>query len=296
MTFNQSAAHTSAALHPAAHMGPVALTISDLAQSVDFYTGVLGMSVLDRTPGEATLGAGSTHLIYLHERPGARPQPDRSTGLYHVAILTPSRPDLGRVLINLARTQYPVQGFSDHAVSEAIYLADPDGNGLEIYRDRPRDEWPMNGSQIAMVSEPLDLNAIVETVEDPQAPFAGLPDGTTVGHVHLRVGNIATAQAFYSDVIGFDVVARMGPSALFVSAGGYHHHLGMNTWQSAGASRPPEGSVGLRYHTLIVPDEAAQEQVADRLRQASIAHEKRDGALVVDDPWGTQLRILTEQV
>lgn len=298
MSANQNATQARPALHPATRMGPVTLAVSHLSQSVDFYTNVIGLTALPQRQvgGEkdgATMGVGSTPLLHLRELRGARRQPDHSTGLYHVAILVPSRPDLGRVVLNLARTQYPVQGASDHLVSEALYLDDPDGNGLELYRDRPRAEWRWNGDQVVMATEPLDIGAIVRSVEDPDAPFTGMPEGTVIGHVHLRVGDIPKAAAFYNGVIGFDVVAQI-PSALFVSAGGYHHHLGMNIWHSRGAPRPPADSVGLREYTIIVPDGEARDQVAARLDSAGLAYTRRDSDLLIDDPWGNPIRLMPE--
>jgi catechol 2,3-dioxygenase len=294
MTLNQTTKPAQGRLHPATHMGPTTLAVSDLSQSVDFYSSVLGMKALDQKPGETTMGAGSRPLLILRELPGARPQPDYSTGLYHVAILLPTRADLGRVIINLARRQYPIGGFGDHFVSEAMYLSDPDGNGLEIYRDRPRSEWQWNGSQVVMGTEPVDVEAVVASVENPDAPFAGMPDGTVVGHMHLRVGDIPKGEAFYRGIIGFDVVAKM-PSALFVSAGGYHHHLGMNIWHSRNAPRPPADSVGLRQYTIVVPDADTLGQLQQRLSDAGVTFDQREDGLFVDDPWGNRIRVVTAE-
>jgi catechol 2,3-dioxygenase len=285
---------TSATLHPATRMGAVTLAVSNLAKSVDFYTNALGMKVLAQDGGKTTVGAGTTPLLHLVEIAGARPQPDFSTGLYHVAILVPSRADLGRVIINLARKQYPVGGFGDHLVSEAMYLSDPDGNGLEIYRDRPREEWKRNGDQIVMATDPVDVEGVVASVDDPYAPFSGMPDGTTIGHMHLRVGDVAQANAFYHGILGFDVIADLGRSALFVSAGGYHHHIGMNIWHSRNAPRPPENSAGLREFIIIVPDADAQSQVVSRLDSAGIAYERQNNDVLFDDPWGNRIRLITE--
>jgi catechol 2,3-dioxygenase len=225
--------------------------------------------------------------------PNARPQPSFSTGLYHVAILMPTRAELGRVILNLGRTQYPVSGAADHLVSEALYLNDPDGNGLELYRDRPREEWRWNGTEVVMSNAPFDVDGIVGSVDDPDAPFAGMAAGTTVGHVHLRVGDIPAAEAFYVGVMGFDVVSRW-TGALFVSAGGYHHHLGLNVWGSRNAPRPPADSVGLREYTLLVPDPPALGSVAGRLDAANISYGRGEGDLRVDDPWGNTIRVAVE--
>lgn len=293
MTFNQPLTQSTTRLHPATHMGAATLAVADLTRSVDFYTNVLGMRVFQQGDGKATLGAGNTPLLHLIEIPGARPQPDWSTGLYHAAILMPSRPDLGRVLINLARTQYPVGGFADHLVSEAIYLSDPDGNGLEIYRDRPRDEWTWDGTQVRMASDPIDLDGIIASVPGPDAPFAGMPDGTTMGHMHLRIGDIEKAEAFYQGIVGFDVVARWH-SALFVSAGGYHHHLGLNTWHSRNAPPAPPDAVGLREYVIFQPNEDALNQLLARFDSAGIAYARQDGDVLVNDPWSNRLRWVVE--
>jgi catechol 2,3-dioxygenase len=277
-------------------MGPVTLAVSDLSQSVDFYTRVLGMKVVSRDDDAKieTVGVGGIPLLYLQEISGACRQPRYSTGLYHAAILVPSRPDLGRVILNLARSQYPLSGASDHLVSEALYLDDPDGNGLEIYRDRPRAEWKWNGSQVVMGSIQLDIDGIIGSVENPDAPFIGMADGTTIGHMHLRVGDIPKAEAFYSGLIGFDVVAKWH-SALFISAGGYHHHLGLNTWHSQGAPRPPADSVGLRQYTIVVPDVEARDQIVARLNSAGVMTEQHDVDVLVDDPWGNVIQITPEK-
>lgn len=283
------------ALPAATQMGSATLAVASLTRSIDFYTTVLGLAVLNEpAPSgaqDAWLGAGTTPLLHLIEINPARRQPAYSTGLYHVAIRVPTREDLGRVVLNLARTEYPLGGASDHLVSEALYLDDPDGNGLEIYRDRARDQWQWDGSQVRMGTVRLDINAVVASVPDPDAPFTGMPDGTDIGHMHLRVGNIPKAEAFYVGVLGFDVVFRM-PTALFISAGGYHHHLGMNTWQSSSAPPPPPDSVGLREYTIVVPDADALHHVTQRLTAAGIGYQQNDSEVVVDDPWSNTIRLV----
>lgn len=280
----------TAALPPETHIGTVTLAVADLPRAVNFYTGVLGLTAHQQQAEGATLGAGDRPLLHLRALPGGQRQPPRTTGLFHAAILLPTRADLGRVLLNLARTQYPVSGFADHLVSEAIYLNDPDGNGLELYRDRPRESWRWDGTQVRMASDPLDLDSIMAEGGDPDAPFTGMPAGTTIGHVHLRVGDIPQAEAFYSGVLGFAVVARW-PGALFISAGGYHHHLGLNTWNTQNAPRPPANAVGLRDYSLVLPDESAHAAVVERLSAAGIPHRPDAADLLVDDPWGNTLRL-----
>lgn len=270
-------------------IGDLALTVGDLERSVRFYEDVLGFKLLNRSGGAATLGAAdSTPLLHLVEQPGARPMPQRSTGLYHFAVLFPSRADLARALRRIAEHRYPLQGASDHLVSEAIYLADPDGNGIEIYRDRQREEWPRVDGNIQMATDPLDLYALL--AEAGETSDAVVPEGTRIGHMHLQVADIPAAEAFYVDLLGFDIVFRM-PSALFVSAGGYHHHLGLNTWQSRGGVPAPAGSAGLRQFTIELPDAAEFKRVVTRLQDAGLPIERTDDSVTVADPWRNQLRL-----
>ncbi|MAS32841.1 MAG: glyoxalase [Anaerolineaceae bacterium] len=297
MAFNQVDAAVKNLLDPATHMGPVTLAVSNLAQSVDFYTRVLGMRELQTGAGadgkSATLGAGETPLLHLREVPGGRRQPGYSTGLYHVAILVPTRADLGRVILSLAREQYPIGGFGDHYVSEAMYLDDPDGIGLEIYRDRPRSEWQWDGDQVVMGTEMVDVDAVIKSVDDPNAPYTGMPDGTTIGHVHLRVGDIPQARRFYSDILGFDVIAGL-PTALFVSAGRYHHHLGMNIWHSRNAPPVPADAVGMREYTILVPTSEALAQLVTRLEAGGIVYQHEESDVLLNDPWQNAIRLTVE--
>jgi catechol 2,3-dioxygenase len=281
----QSKEHVS--IHPGTQVGHLSLTVSDLDRSVDFYTGTLGFRLLERKDGNATLGAGDTPLLLFTEEPGAQPKPPRATGLYHFAILVPSRADLGRSLRRLAETGYPLAGASDHLVSEALYLSDPDENGIEIYRDRPRNEWPtLDNGQVRMAADPIDLRGLL--AEAPDEPWAGLAPGTRIGHMHLQVGDIPQAEAFYVDTLGFDVVA-VWHNALFVSAGGYHHHVGLNTWNSRNGPPQPVGSAGLRYFTFTLPDEAELSRIAARLQAANLPFERDAGSLSVTDAWGNRI-------
>jgi catechol 2,3-dioxygenase len=234
-----------------AHIGSVSLTVSNLDQSVSFYRDVLGVAEVTRRGRVSQLAPhGGRTLIELHERADAIPKPRHSTGLYHFAILVPSRAALGRSLRRLAEKKWPMTGAADHMVSEALYLNDPDGLGIEIYRDRPRDAWRHRpNGEIAMGTDPLDLQAVYEE-PGAESPWTGREPGTVMGHVHLHVPHLDTAESFYCGRIGFDPIVRGYPGALFVAAGGYHHHVGLNTWAGVGAPPPPENAVGLRSFTI----------------------------------------------
>ena len=271
-------------LHPDTRLGYVHLTVSDLNRSVIFYRQALGFKEHRLEGDTAYLGAGGADLLVLTEHPGAR-FVSGTTGLFHLAILVPSRLALAQTLKRLADMQTRVDGFADHLVSEAIYLSDPDGNGIEIYRDRPRPEWEYypNG-HLKMATDPLDIHGILAEVEHHPEPWPGLPVDTILGHMHLRVADIARAESFYQDILGFDLMTRYGPAASFLSAGGYHHHIGINTWASAGASPPPPGSVGLRWFAIYLSDQADLSRVTDRVRQAGLPFEEQDEGLFLHDP------------
>jgi catechol 2,3-dioxygenase len=227
-------------LAPATTVGAVALTVADIERSVHYYTRSIGLRVLDRGGGVAIFGAADTPLVVVVQHPGASAV-GRHTGLYHFALLLPERPDLARWLAHAARDRVRLVGLSDHFVSEALYLSDPDGHGIEIYWDRPRAGWE---GQVAarMTTLRLDVADLLGELDDPRTePFDGLPAGTRMGHIHLKVAAIPATVDFYRDVIGFGLMAQLGGQAAFLSAGGYHHHLGANTWESAGAAPPPGG-------------------------------------------------------
>jgi catechol 2,3-dioxygenase len=274
------------ALLPATlRLGAVHLTVSDLDRSVAFYQDALGLRQQRREDPVAALGAGGEELVVLHEEPGARPA-GRHAGLYHYALLFPSREELARAVGRLAATRTPLDGASDHGVSEAIYLSDPDGNGIELYADRPREAWPPAppGERIGMYTRALDLDDLLATTAGEQ-PVRHAGDGLRMGHVHLHVGDLEAARTFYVDVLGFEVMASL-PSALFLAAGGYHHHLGANTWRGEGVGPAPAGTVGLREWTLVLEPDALAVLRA-RLSAAGLG----DGD-VVGDPWGIRLRLV----
>jgi catechol 2,3-dioxygenase len=278
----------TAVIDPAASIGAVHLTISDLERSVRFYESHLGFLAHRRDGRTAWLGAGGSDLLVLSQCETA-PRVRGTTGLYHFAILVPTRADLARSLRRLVDTETVMQGAADHGVSEALYLADPDGNGIEIYRDRPRAEWPYAGGQLRMGADPIDFDELLTDNTEVDAR-AGLPPGTVMGHVHLHVARLEDAERFYVGVLGFQLMQRYGPSALFVSAGGYHHHIGLNTWAGVGAPPPPPGAIGLRHFVVQLPSTAALDAVAARLHAAAVPIET-EGGLLVRDPAGNALKL-----
>jgi catechol 2,3-dioxygenase len=268
-------------------VGSVTLTVRDLGRALAFYESVLGMRRAEREDGAVTLrGADGAALLTLVPDATAAPLHPRRPGLYHFALLLPTRPDLAAMLLRIARARWPLHGAADHLVSEALYLADPEGNGIELYRDRPRTDWSRDsGGALRMGSLPLDLEDLA-TGGDGQLA-AALPGGTVVGHVHLQVADLAAARAFYVDALGLDLMAQW-PGALFVSAGGYHHHLGLNVWHSRGAAPMAGRAAGLRAFELRLGSPDAVAAALERLRRAGW---RADGSLV-RDPSGNALRLL----
>lgn len=293
MTASSTSPQTTqtSSIHPGTQVGLLALSVADLGRSLEYYTKAIGFSVLEQRESQAVLGVGETPLLVLMEQPGATqwPRGGRSyTGLYHFAILLPTRADLGRWLRNWFSLGMTSIGQGDHNVSEALYLEDPDGHGIEVYRDRPRSEWQWVDGRVQMGTGPVDIQGAMADADAEGQPWNGLPEGTRIGHVHLQVGDINEAAAFYHDVLGFDIVASM-PSALFISAGGYHHHIGMNIWHSRSASPAPEGSVALKFFTVEFPDEAARQAVVERVEQAGLPVGTGGESRVVNDPWGNTI-------
>ena len=275
-------------IDPKTTIGAVHLTIPDLDRSIAFYTDRLGFQVHRRDGDAAALGAGGSDLLVLVQAPAA-PRARGTTGLYHFAILVPSRADLARSLRRLAETDTHLQGVADHGVSEALYLADPDGNGIEIYRDRRRTEWPVHDGQLQMTTDPLDLDDLLADAPHGTGTVHALAGATVVGHVHLHVRNLADAEAFYVGVLGFDLMQRFRSSALFVSAGGYHHHIGLNTWAGIGAPPPPPGAIGLRHFVVRFPNATAREKVVARVAAADIPIVPHEGGALVRDPAGNTI-------
>jgi len=264
-------------ISPDAHMGLVELSVSDLDRSVTYWQDAIGLRVLSRENGTAELGA-DTPLLRFVEEPGARPA-SGFTGLFHVALLVPDRPSLGRFLAHTVREQIPLTGLSDHAVSEAIYLRDPDYHGIEVYADRPREQWEGRVGQL-MTTIPLDAGSLLAEAGD--GGFEGLPDGTKMGHVHLCVRDVDETVGFYRDTLGMGLTAQLGDQAAFLSAGGYHHHIGGNTWETRGAEPAPEGTARLLRFTIVLPDDEDVARTAERI-----------GGTEVRDPSGNSLLLAT---
>jgi catechol 2,3-dioxygenase len=276
-------------------MGTVSLTVSDLERSRSFYEHAIGLRPQELDDGDLLFGApGGPGLVRLHGDTSAPALDRRATGLYHLAILFPSRLDLAHALVRLAETRWPLDGVADHLVSEALYLSDPDGNGIELYRDRPRREWRHQGGQLEMATLPLDLNHLADELSGAPTGQPQAPAGTIMGHVHLQVSDIAATEAFYHGVLGFDVTTRGYPGALFVSAGGYHHHLGLNTWHSRGSGPAAPGAVGLRSYEIVLPDQAELDRVLSRVESAGVPTEPASaGATGVRDPSGNLIHLRT---
>jgi catechol 2,3-dioxygenase len=282
-----------AAIDPRTSMGTVRLTVSDIDRARAFYQGALGLTPVELENGDVALGTGAEAraLVELHGDSGAPRLDRRATGLFHLAILMPSRPELALALARLAEARWPLDGASDHLVSEALYLSDPDGNGIEIYRDRPRQEWPVRDGQLQMATLPLDLRDLAGELADGEARELAAAPGTHMGHVHLQVSELEQTEAFYSGILGFEVTVRAYPGALFVSAGGYHHHIGLNTWHSAGSAPPLPGAVGLRSFEIVLPGQSALEVALERARAAGVdvQADPQTGDPQLRDPSGNAL-------
>jgi catechol 2,3-dioxygenase len=278
-------------IDPATSIGAVGLTVGDLQQLQRFYEQAIGLETLERSNGNVRLGARDDTLVELVGDPDAPPRPPGTTGLFHLAILVPSRLELARALRRVAGAGWRFTGASDHLVSEALYLNDPEGNGIEIYRDRPREEWRYPNGQLEMATLPLDLDSLAGELGGAESGGAPMAPDTRIGHVHLNVADLGASETFYDDGLGLDVTVRGYPGALFLSAGGYHHHVGLNTWVGEGAPSPPPGARGLAWFDLVVPNADELARVVQRMRAAGFEPERRDSGLLATDP--SRNRVLT---
>ena len=269
-------------------IGSVGLKARDLSRLADYYEQAIGLQLIDRDSKTARLGAGGVTLLELESAPNATPDDPRNAGLYHTAFLQPTRGDLARWLVHVARTRVPLSGASDHLVSEAIYLDDPEGNGIEVYRDRLPQEWRWNGDRIQMATDRLDLDNLA--ADAGNTAYAGAPDGLRVGHIHLRVGDLAATQKFYCDVLGLDPTAGRG-GALFMSSGRYHHHVGSNVWHSAGAGQRDDDRAGLAWFSFETAEAAIRDAALARLTAAAVPVHAIGNSHETRDPFGTRVRL-----
>ncbi len=272
-------------------IGSAALRVRDIERVSAFYRDVLGLSVLARGDAGVTMGTAEGALLTLISRPGASLEPPTQAGLFHTAFLMPTRKDLARWLVHVARNRTPLTGFADHSVSEAVYLNDPEGNGIEVYSDRPPERWQWETGRVVMGTHRLDVDDILSLTDTRASDYVKAPDGLRIGHVHLRVGDVAAGDRFYRDLVGLESTSRRD-SASFLSSGRYHHHLALNTWNSAGAGARDEASTGLDWFSLVA---AKGEQLAathERLVAAGLAARPISGGFESADPWGTRVRLL----
>ena len=273
--------------HTAPHIytGEVHLNVLDLTRSVQFYKEVIGFKVLEAAADKVVLTAdGKTPLLIIEQPENVAPKEAHKSGLYHFALLLPKRADLGAIIKHFIQHQVRI-GASDHLVSEALYLSDPDGNGIEIYIDRDPAVWSWDNGKVAMSTDPLDGDSIV--AESGEQTWNGLPAGTVMGHVHLHVAHLPETETFYN-ALGFEVVTNY-PQALFMSNGKYHHHIGLNTWNGVGASRPIEGSVGLQSFALVYPTKAVLDEAIAKVEALEVNVVSSSSEFLVEDPSGNRI-------
>ena len=266
----------------------VRLKVRDLDTVSTFYQSVLGLSPIEIGEGRVTLGIGTAPLLHLVGDPALLPLDTRQAGLFHTAFLLPSRSDLARWLTHAMAARVPLQGASDHIVSEALYLADPEGNGIEVYADRPVARWHGSNGEIRMSTDPLDAQDLLQSAAGTE--WAGFPEAGSIGHVHLQVGDTEAADRFYRDVLGFEIAERY-PGASFYGSGGYHHQLAGNVWNSRRAGLRPDGIAGLEAVEIIVRDAADLASIAARAERVGIERLEDTGGMTLHDPWGTAITL-----
>ena len=272
-------------------VGMVTLRVRNLDLVTNYYRDAIGLSVMQRTATGARLGAGGVPLLDLSLRANATAEPRSAAGLYHTAFLMPTRTDLARWLVHAATSKVPLSGFADHLVSESAYLDDPEGNGIEVYADRAPEDWKWDDGSVVMATDPLDFDNLLALTNPRIADYAGAPDDLRIGHMHLRVGDLGQADRFYGGVIGFDPT-RKRTGAAFLSSGRYHHHLGLNTWQSAGAGRRDDAATGLALFSLEIATPDILQAQEQRLRQSGAAVATIANGIETSDPWGTKVRLI----
>jgi catechol 2,3-dioxygenase len=273
------------------HIGTVGLVARDLDRLTEFYRSLLGLTVLERTGRIARLGVAGATLIEIEHRPDAKPDNPAEAGLYHTAFLMPTRQDHARWIAHIARNRVPITGASDHGVSEAFYLDDPEGNGIEVYNDRPRERWTWENDLVVMQTKQLDIEAILTEIDPGTSTYPAAPEGLRIGHIHLRVGSVERAEEFYRGVIGLDLTRRRG-GATFMSSGGYHHHVGANVWHSDGAGRRDDARAGLSWFSVEAADGAAYDGTLARLKAGGASVEAMADGIETADPWATRVRLV----
>lgn len=287
---NPSATPTFASRTPL-RIGTVGLVARDLDKLTDYYRTLLGLTVHERTDRLARLGTGGTVLLEIEHRPDALPDDTSTAGLYHTAFLMPTRQDHARWIMHIARNRVPITGASDHGVSEAFYLDDPEGNGIEVYNDRPAERWQRENGLVVMQTHQLDIEAILRDVDRASATYPAAPEGLRIGHVHLRVGDVAQAETFYIGALGLELTRRRG-GATFMSSGGYHHHIGANVWHSDDAGVRDPNRAGLGRFTVEAAEPGAIDTLSGRLMQCRAPIAAIAGGIETADPWGTRIRIV----
>jgi catechol 2,3-dioxygenase len=273
------------------HIGAIGLVVRKLDLLTDFYRGLLGLTVLEKNDRIARLGTSGVTLIEIEHRPDALPDDPSTAGLYHTAFLMPTRQDHARWIMHITRNRVPISGASDHGVSEAFYLDDPEGNGVEVYNDRPRERWNWENGLVNMPTKALDIEAILREIDPATASYKAAPEGLRIGHVHLRVGNVDRAEEFYRGVLGLDLTRRRG-GATFMSSGGYHHHVAGNVWHSNGAQMRDPNRAGLAWFSVEAADGATLDATTARLNAANAPLSGSGAAVETADPWGTRIRLL----
>jgi catechol 2,3-dioxygenase len=272
-------------------VGMVNLRVRDLDKVADYYRDAIGLTVMTRTTTGARLGAGGVPLIDLERRESAGREARNAAGLYHTAFLMPTRKDLARWLVHAAANRIPLSGFADHLVSESVYLDDPEGNGIEVYADRAPELWQWNAGTVTMATDPLDIDGLLALTDTRTTRYAKAPDGLRIGHMHLRVGDLEQADRFYGGAIGFDPT-RKRTGAAFLSSGRYHHHLGINVWQSQGAGRRDDTATGLAWFSLEIATQDMLQAQEQRLTQAGAPAVAITDGIETADPWGTKVRLI----
>ena len=272
-------------------VGMVTLRVRDLDKVADYYRDAIGLTVMKRTATGARLGAGGVPLLDLERREGAVREARNAAGLYHTAFLMPTRKDLARWLVHAAKNRIPLSGFADHLVSESVYLDDPEGNGIEVYADRAPELWKWEAGSVAMATDQLDIDGLLALADTHTTNYAKAPDDLRIGHMHLRVGDLEQADRFYGGAIGFDPT-RKRSGAAFLSSGRYHHHLGINVWQSAGAGPRDDTATGLVWFSLEVAEQEILQAQEQRLRQVGVPTTAIENGIETADPWGTKVRLI----